>query len=471
MAAPGAASPVARGLALLVAALLAAAALSDRPWLGAEPGLRLVELGVLGVAAALVVTALAAPRWSAGVLSIVLSTALTLVAAELLARPFLSARHRTPFRLDERRLYAPVPGAERDYRRAPSHGGDRITYGFGPEGFRGGPIARPKQAPRVVVYGDSFIQAEYSRDADTFAAQLGRALAASLGGPVEVLNAGVAGYGPDQSLRRMEEELGWLDADLVVVSIYAGNDFGDLVRNKLYRLAPDGTLRDNAYVLDDEIRLRMTLARSEPILRRVLRELAAGLRRRGAPAGAPSDAERAAKVERYLAQVQAEYREFVEAGDDVVRELLSDPYNADVTLLPDSDSARYKLRMMQAVMERMAAVADAQRVPLFFVFVPHAIDVVSHHDSGLVDAAKYPQYRPNGATDALGAIAQRIGRPHLDLFAPFRAHGADALYFDGLDDHWNDAGQALAARLAAEAIVADGLLRAPAATAGTGAGR
>jgi hypothetical protein len=467
MAAPNAASPVARALALLAAAALAVAALTDRPWLGAEPGLRLVEIGVLGVAGVLAATALFVPRWSAGVLSIVLSTALTLVAAELVARPFLTARHRTPFRLDERRLYAPVPGAERDYRRAPSHGGDRITYAFGPEGFRGGAIARPKAGPRVVVYGDSFIQAEYSSDEHTFAAQLGRALGAALGAPVEVINAGVAGYGPDQSLRRMEEELGWLDADLVVVSIYAGNDFGDLVRNKLYRLAPDGTLRDNAYVLDDEIRLRMTLARSEPILRRVLRELAAGLRRRAAPAGPPSDAERAARIERYLAQVQAEYREFVEQGDDVVHELLSDPYNADVTLLPDSDSARYKLRMMQAVMERMAAVADARRVPLLFLFVPHAIDVVSHHETGLVDTAKYPQYRPSAATDALDAIAARVGRPHLDLFPPFRAHGADALYFDGLDDHWNDAGQALAAQLAAEAIVEQGLLRAPAATAGT----
>lgn len=473
MSARTAANPVARGLSFGVAALLAGLALSDSPWLGGEPGLRRVEIAVLGLAALLVATALLLPRWNAGLLSIVLSSMATLVAAELLARPFLTPRYRTPFQLDERRLYAPVPNAARDYRRPLVNGGDRITYAFGAEGFRGASLARPKSAPRVVVYGDSFIQAEYSSDEHTFAAQLGKSLAAATGAPVEVVNAGVAGYGPDQTLRRMEEELGSIDADLVVVSIYAGNDFGDLVRNKLYRLGPDGALQDNAYVLADEIRLRMELARSEPILRRVLREVATALRRRGQQAGPPDDAERAAKVERYLAQVQAEHREFVDDRNDVVHELLSDPYNADVMLLPDSDSARYKVRMMQAVMERMAATADAHRVPLFFVFVPHAIDATSRHDVGRVDVAKYPQYRPSRGTDELVAMAGRLGRPYLDLFGPFRERGADDLYFAGLDDHWNDAGQELAAQLASDAIVARGLLGGAAgrATAGTEAGR
>lgn len=464
MATSTATSPVARALSLLAAAALAGLALSDHPWLGGEPGLRLVERLVLGVAIALALIALLRPAWCAGVLSIVVSTGVALVAMELLARPFLTPRYRTPFALNERRLYAPVPGAERDYRRAPVNGGDRIRYAFGPEGFRGGPIARPKTALRVVVYGDSFIQAEYTSDENTFAAQLQNDLAKALGAPVEVLNAGVAGYGPDQSLRRMEEELGWVEADLVVASIYAGNDFGDLVRNKLYRLAPDGSLVENRYQLSPDIQRRMELARSEPILRRLLRELGTAWKRRGEPTGPPTDEERAAKIERYLAQVQEEYREFVERHDDVVRELLSDPYNADVSLLPGSDSARYKVRMMQAVMQRMAAVAEANDVPLFFVFVPHAIDMTDH-PSGRIDTAKYPQYDPARATAELDAIAQRIGRPYLDLYAPFRAHGADGLYFRDLDDHWNDAGQALAAELAAQSIVADGLLPAPAADA------
>ena len=54
-----------------------------------------------------------------------------------------------------------------------------------------------------------------------------------------------------------------------------------------------------------------------------------------------------------LRQLEGEYQDFVEQRNDVVRELLSDPYNADVTLLPESDSARYKVRMMTAVMNRL----------------------------------------------------------------------------------------------------------------------
>ena len=454
-----------RGISLLLAALLGTAALTDRPWLGGDPGVGGVEAVALAVAVVVAASALLRRSWNAGVLTIVISTGATLCLAELVARPLLGARYLTPFRLHERRLYTPVPGARHESHRPAVNGGDRIDYSFNADAFRGEPLARPKSALRVVVYGDSFIQADYSSDENSFVQQLGRDLTAKLGGPIEAVNAGVAGYGPDQSLRRMEEELGWLEPDLVIGAIYAGNDFGDLTRNKLYRLGPDDALIENAFVLDDDLRLRMELAGQEPVLRRALREGVRALF--GVRAKRPASDEPALqrKVEGYLRQSVAEYQEFVLQRNDVVHELLSDPYNADVTLLPGSDSARYKVRMMAAVMARMAALADEQRVPLLFVFIPHAIDATEGHASGAIDIARYPEYRRSRATDELVAIAQRLGRAHVDLFAPFRARGADALYFRDVDDHWNDAGQAYAAQIVADAIVAGGLL--PPAAVGT----
>jgi hypothetical protein len=441
-----------------VAALLAYAALTDRAWLGGDPGLGGVEVLALAVAALLAASAFARPSWNGAVLAIVLSTGMTLVLAELVARPLLGPRYLTPFRLDERRLYTPVPNARREYHRPAINGGDRIDYSFNADAFRGAPLARPKSALRVAVYGDSFIQAEYSSLENSFAEQLGRDLGAKLGVPIEIVNAGVAGYGPDQSLRRMQEEIGWLEPDLLVASIYGGNDFGDLIRNKLYRLGPDDTLVENAFVLDDELRVRMELARQEPVLRRALREGVRALRALRAPRPASDPRARERKVEDYLRQLQGEYEEFVVQRNDVVHELLSDPYNADVTLLPESDSARYKVRMMAAVMKQMGTLADAHRIPLLFVFIPHAIDATEAHASGAIDVARYPEYRRSRATDELVSIAQRLGRAHVDLFAPFRARGADALYFQDVDDHWNDAGQAYAAEVVADAIVSGGLL-------------
>ena len=84
--------------------------------------------------------------------------------------------------------------------------------------------------PRVVVYGDSFIHTYYVDADDGFAQQLENGLSRRLGSGVEVVNAGVAAYGPDQIALRMEDELPKLRPDLVVVAVFGGNDFGDLVR-------------------------------------------------------------------------------------------------------------------------------------------------------------------------------------------------------------------------------------------------
>src|SRR5208282_2438668 len=120
--------------------------------------------------------------------------------------------------------------------------------------------------------GDSFIQGDFSRTEDTFTERLKAHLSEKMGNRVEVVNAGVAGYGPDQELRRMETELPVLKPNLVIVAIFAGNDFGDLLRDKLYRLSSDGSLQDNpSEFLDDAIVRDMTQSRSEPILRKMVR--------------------------------------------------------------------------------------------------------------------------------------------------------------------------------------------------------
>jgi len=161
---------------------------------------------------------------------------------ELVLRHALGSRYCPVIELDDRLLYRLIPGAEGVHTLSPINGSRRIHYAINSRGFRGRELAPSGGSLRVVVYGDSFIHGEFSRTEDTFAERLKVHLARRLGTNVEVVNAGVAGYGPDQELRRMEGDLPSLQPNLVVVAIYAGNDFGDLVRNKLYRLAGDGGL-------------------------------------------------------------------------------------------------------------------------------------------------------------------------------------------------------------------------------------
>src|SRR6185295_4536691 len=76
----------------------------------------------------------------------------------------------------------------------------------------------------------------------------------ALSADVETVNAGVVGYGPDQACLRMEAELSRLRPDLVVVAVLAENDYGDLVRNRLFELGPRGELVRRHVVLAPEMR-------------------------------------------------------------------------------------------------------------------------------------------------------------------------------------------------------------------------
>jgi hypothetical protein len=162
-------------------------------------------------------------------------------------------------------------------------------------------------------------------------------------------------------------------------------------------------------------------------------------------------------MESFLAQGAAEYREYVIEGDDVVRELLRDPYNADVSLTPNTDSAHYKIELMDRAIAAMKDLSDRRRIPLALILIPHPIDVEGH-ESGEVDRVRYPDYEPSALTDLLEGIAERRRIPSVNLFAPFRERGGRTLYFRGADDHWNDVGQDVAAALVTEFVMSSGVL-------------
>ena len=448
---PSGVALVARGLVLAIGAAFIAWAFSADVRIVGGPGFgatqtAVLTLGLFNIAASLLrVPVILGLLVSQGLL------ALTLVVTEAGLRATLSHRYYAPYQLNPRYLYDLVPGVRREHRILPVNGGSNI-YKVNSLGFRGEdfPAQRTDQ-PRVVVYGDSFIHAEYTALENTLVRQLQHQLTERAGRPVEVINAGVAGYGPDQVLRRVEDELPWLQPDLLIVAVFTGNDFGDLVRNKIYRVGPDGALLENAYTFSDEIILNARLDRSEFILKKVIRAAAHNLLAllRGS-AGDPFDLQQA--MEAALQQHLREYQEYVIEGDNVVRELRSDPYSADISLLPDSPAAYYKLRLMEAVIRQIGLTVDAAEVPLLLVSIPHPMDVMEgDHASGRIDRTEYPDYQPRRLTDSMQAIADRHGLMHLNLYAPFQsvADPASLFLLEG-DDHWNDAGQRYAARLIAD---------------------
>lgn len=437
---------VVRGLLLLIGIALLAWGLSDDVRITGGAGLGWTQLAVLLLGVLNILASALRINFSAGLLVCQLLLLVVLAAFEFALRATLAPRYYAPYQLHSRYLYNLIPGASREHRTLPVNGGSQY-YSVNSRGFRGEEFAA-KQAgiPRIVIYGDSFIHAEFTALENTFAKQLEDLLSAKLGHPVEVINAGIAGYGPDQVLLRLEDELEWLQPDLLIVAVFSGNDFGDLVRNKIFRLAPDNSLLENAHTFSAEIQLNEKLERADPVIKKLVREAAQILRASiFGDTQPPHDPLRA--VETSLQQHQDEYQEYVVEGDNVIRMLRSDPYSADISLLPDSPSAQYKLALMDAVIRRISATAQAHDVPLLLLAIPHPMDVLDgSHESGRVDIARYPAYEPSRLTDSIQAMAESQGIDYVNLYQPFRAvDDPAALFLKAGDDHWNDAGQRYAA--------------------------
>lgn len=445
-------SLVLRILCLLSAAGLIIWSLSEDLLIGGGPGLGIAQLLVLACGLVLAAAVVTPSKVTSGIFSVFLSSAITLLLAEFILRAVLSPRYVTAFEADSRYHYKLRPGASREYQHAAINGGEKIIYHVNHDGFRGRELSRDSDGMRIVVYGDSFIQAEFSSLENTFSHQLSVLLREELGQPVEVINAGVAGYGPDQVYKKLADELPRLQPDLVIVAVFAGNDFGDLIRNKMYRLDENGALRVNSYTVDEDILRRLALARHEAILKRLLTKAKAALTSGGGDLALPPLEQR---VGAYAQQHIDEYRQYVVEGDNVVRELLSDPYSADISLLPDSESARYKIDLMAGVVAEIKTAVGEHNTPLISLIIPHPMDLLDgEHDSGKVDRSAYPNYASARLTDSLQEIMSSQQVAHINLYNTFKEQTPENLYFRGGDDHWNDAGQRLAAETVSHYIVA-----------------
>lgn len=352
-------------------------------------------------------------------------------------------------------LYRLVPSSRKIFVREPANGGQRIPVMIDRDGFRGEELRPRSRATRVAVYGDSFIEAEFSTLDSTFAKRLEQ----DLGGgkdTIEVVNAGVVGYGPDQELFAIRQGMERLEPDIVVLAVYAGNDMGDLLRHKMFRLAPDGSLLVNNYHLNPRIDRLLRKAASPGsmwqsslyrLVQRVMeRRSARPVSCRFGPLARANGVE---PLEETLQVADSEYRAYLEDSTHEVRNIFCGHYDADVALTPDAPSARYKAALAEALVGEIERTVEARGARFVLLIIPSPVDVCDGYEIS-VDRTKFPAYVPSHLTDVFERMARRRGMPHLNLYRPFRATDGCRLYFRHRDDHWNDEGQRLAALLTAD---------------------
>ena len=170
---------------------------------------------------------------------------------------------------------------------------------------------------------------EFSPLEEHFVARLAARLHRGTGPPVEVVNGGVAGYGPDQAALRLEDDIAPLRPDLVVVAVFAGNDFGDLIRNRIFHLDGAGRLVERTRVIGADLRAEFDEAERQARGSHLIRGLWDLLVR---PALPPHEVLPPGGYAYLLSRRRREFQ--LGANGLEVAHVLGDPYDADVSLTP-----------------------------------------------------------------------------------------------------------------------------------------
>jgi lysophospholipase L1-like esterase len=396
-----------------------------------------------------------AVRWIANGVLVLASTLFALAAVEIGLR-ITGAVPPSMYESDSTLIYRAVPGGQKRFVHNAANGGATILVTIDDDGYRGPPLRTDGKARRIAVFGDSFIAGEFAPDSLTSVRMLERDLAAHA--PTEVVNAGVTGYGPDQEFLRMQRDLPRLEPQVAILAVFADNDLGDLVRNRLFRLRPDGTLEAHRVTLHPVLEHTLDTQAHPTGWRRL--HLVRWIERRrhrvteSLPSTRPRRNEPTFSIAGYSAwamfNAQRQYDD-TRAHPDTVLDLLGDSYDIDVSATPDAPSARYKVALMDRLLGAMQKDMQRRGVPLVLLIIPSPIDACEGYDIH-VDSASYPKYERRRISGTIDSLAARHGIRRIDLWEPFRAAGACTLYYRGGDLHWKENGQALAAKLVADSL-------------------
>lgn len=309
-------------------------------------------------------------------------------------------------------------------------------------GLRGPEIPTEKSPSirRLLLLGDSFLEAKQVSELDALPNRLDIWLKDSQAPPAELLNAGTFDWSQVHEYLYLRHAGPILRPDLVLQFFYVGNDVSDLWPRSR------GELRDlerPVATVDDDGRLQFPeWRRRTPDQGDLLLE---GLSRRSTLFRA------------YETGVVDKLRYAERDGQGVEGQML------EVFRFKETPQEARAWKTVEALLVATRDEAERQGARYALVIVPGKWQVHKEDWEALLAARDEPdddRWVLRGPNRRLAQLAEAHQIPVLDLLPPLRA-AADAggrLYF-GVDIHWNAAGHDVAARSVAEYLVARGLLR------------
>ena len=312
------------------------------------------------------------------------------------------------------------------------------------------PFERTPGTFRILVLGDSFVEAAQVAEHERFIARLQELLNA--GGPTryEVVDGGCGGWGAVQQLLYLQEEGPRFAADLVLLAFFPGND----VVNNSYELELEGNV--NAALkpyFERRSGGQLALLEPDPPPPSFGEQVGFFLRERSALYNV---VESGVLQKLSLDDIWAHWRDLDARVELTIRE-------AEVYATQLDPRWRAAWAMTDTLLGRIGAEASSQGARFGLVIVPTRAQVLPEAWRALTGSAEGRDraFDPMQPNNLLAGIAGRTSTPLLDLTPTFRevgrGRGAVPLYF-ARDQHWTAAGHDLAARTMVDWLKGSGLI-------------
>lgn len=299
-------------------------------------------------------------------------------------------------------------------------------------GYRGSTIERENSNDirRVIFLGDSFIMGHNVELDETIVAALSR----NLGAGYEVLNMGVLAYGPDQSLLALLEDGLDLNPDMVILGVFAANDFQDIDHNQIFSVDEGGRLSRNRHHV---VSKRMPRLQTHFMFYR----LQAFLQPR----------------------IDPRHRFLSRRYEFMMNQLIFDGYDWDLLYFPDSEISREKIDIMRAIFIRFKEELNSKDIPFSIVNFPSYMNVVdpSRFEEKGIDDEHHEEFEEAKENDFFGPenivvkLCKTVGIPYLNLYPEFLEFDDEerAALYDEEDWHLSVFGNQFSGDLVASELV------------------
>ena len=290
-------------------------------------------------------------------------------------------------------------------------------------------VERAEGVFRVLVLGDSFMEALQVPFETSFPSLLERELEKRAGRRVEVVNASVSGWGTDDELQYLTTHGMKWRPDLVLVAMTLHNDVSDNLRERFH------TTKNGALV--------KTPREADSFLRYGIVQLKGFLATRSHSFQLLMRARRAREMQRETKQLNSHVVELFREA-------------------PDGRVAR-GLELTAFLLERMQVILSTEGSKVTLVLLPLVMQLSEGNFREFARAATGSGrgLEIDGPQRLMTRVADRAGIAVIDLlpgFSEWAAGGRDGLYLEG-DGHWNERGHRLGMDIVARELVNRGLVR------------